>query len=131
VSRLSTAESEPWSVVQRLNEAWRTNRLEALPALFHEQAVIVDATHQALAIGRAACVASYRAFVASAGVEAYTEGPPTVALFGAAAVVSYPFRIRYTMGERAYEETGSHCLVLTREASGWLVAWRQLVWRAA
>jgi hypothetical protein len=117
--------------VQRLNEAWRTNRLERLPALFHEQAVIVDATHQRLATGRAACVESYRAFVSSATIEAYSEEAPTVTLFGQTAVVSYPFRIRYTISGQGYEETGSDCLVLTHEPSGWLVVWRQLVSSAA
>jgi hypothetical protein len=131
MSEVTATDGDPWRVVERLNEAWRTQRLAVLPALFHEQAVIVDATHQPLAVGRAACVESYRAFVASTVVESYEEGAPTVALFGATAVVSYPFQIRYTLDGQTYNETGSDCLVLTRDTPGWLVAWRQLVWRAA
>ena len=129
MTRLTATETEAWRVVQRVNEAWRTNRLEVLPALFHVDAVIVDATHLPLAVGRAACVDSYRAFVTSATVEAYTEGAPTVTLFGAAAVVSYPFQIGYSIGGQTYSETGSDCLMLVRGSQGWLVAWRQLVWR--
>jgi hypothetical protein len=130
MSGVNAAETEAWSVVQRLNEAWRTGRLEVLPALFHEHAVIVDATHQQLAIGREACVESYRAFVTSTSVRAYAEETPTVDVWGCTAVVSYPFRIRYTVGERSYDEAGNDCLVLTRDTSGWQVVWRQLVWRA-
>lgn len=128
---LTTAEREPWRVIQRLNAAWQANQLEALPALFHEHAVMVDATHQPLAVGRAACVESYRAFVSSVTVESYSEEAPAITLFGAAAVVSYSFRIRYGAGGRTHAETGSDCYVLTREPVGWVVAWRQLVWRAA
>ncbi|HEU5305453.1 MAG TPA: nuclear transport factor 2 family protein [Gemmatimonadales bacterium] len=131
MSDLTDAGSEPWRVVQRINTAWRTNQLEALPALFHEQAVIVDAGHRPLAVGRAACVESYRAFVTSATVESYSEESPAVARFGATAVVSYPFQVSYTTGGLRYSEVGSDCLVLTRGAEGWVVVWRQVIWRAA
>jgi hypothetical protein len=127
----TTADGGPGDVVRRLNEAWRTGRFERMPALFHEQAVIVDAAHQPLAQGRTACVESYRGFVASAAVEEYAEEAPTIARFEGTAVVSYPFRIRYTIGGQSYHETGSDCLVLTHAPSGWLIVWRQLVWRAA
>ena len=76
--------------MQRLNAGWRLHELDALPALFHERAVIVDAAHQRLAMGRAACVESYRAFVTSVTVETYQEGPPTVDRFEGSAVVTGP-----------------------------------------
>ncbi len=102
-----------------------------MPALFHDRAVIVDSTHQRLSLGRDACVESYRQFVTAAKVEEYGEGEPTIDVFGAAAVVVYPFTIRYELNQHTYSETGSDCLVLERGgAAGWVVVWRQLVWRA-
>jgi hypothetical protein len=123
--------AEPWAVVQRLNAAWRLRELDALPALFHERAVIVDAGHQRLATGRAACVESYRTFVMSATVEAYQEGPPTVDRFEGSAVVTYPFEIRYSTDGQTYTEAGTDCLLLEWSTAGWVIVWRQLIWRAA
>jgi hypothetical protein len=123
--------ASPLNVVQRLNAAWRGNQIDALPQFFHTKALIVDQGHQPLAVGRDACVESYRAFVSSATVEAYTEGTPKVAQFEGTAVVSYPFEIRYTMGSKIYSESGSDCLVLERTPEAWVVVWRQVVWRAA
>lgn len=119
-----------WSVVQQLNRAWLTGDLAGMPALLHERAVIADANHQRLCVGREACVESYRQFVSAAKVEAYTEAEPAIELFGAAAVVVYPFTIRYELNGRSCAESGSDCLVLERGgAAGWVVIWRQLVWR--
>ncbi len=63
--RLAEVTSDPWRVVQRLNAAWHTNDLAALPAL---------------AVARGACVESYRAFVTSASGDDYVVGTPTVDL---------------------------------------------------
>lgn len=118
----------PYATVQRLNAAWRLQQLDSLPPLFHERAVIVDAAHQRLAVGRAACVESYRAFVTSATVEAYEAGPPTVDQFERSAAVTYPFEIRYTTQGKTYTEAGTDCLLLERSATDWVVVWRQLIW---
>lgn len=120
----------PWAAVQRLNAAWRLQQPDALPPLFHERAVIVDAAHQRLAVGRAACVESYRAFVASATVHEYTEGVPSVDEFDGCAVVTYSFEIRYAAQGKTYNEAGTDCLLLERSTTDWVVVWRQLTWRA-
>jgi len=116
-------------VVQQVNSAWQTGQCDNLVELFHQRAVIVDGAHQRLAVGQGECVASYRAFVASATVEHYAEGPATVDEFGGTGVVSYPFEMRYTTGGKTFTEAGSDCLVLRHGAAGWQVVWRQLVWR--
>lgn len=120
---------EPLELVRLINAAWRGNYLDELPRYFHERALIVDQAHQPLAVGRDACVESYRAFVASAKVEEYTEGNANVTRFRSSAVVSYPFEIRYTMEGKSHSEAGSDCLVLERAPEGWVVVWRQVVWR--
>jgi ketosteroid isomerase-like protein len=117
--------------VRALTRAWRTKQLDLLPALFHERAVIVDVTHGRLAVGKEACVESYRAFVRMADVEAYDEGEPVIDLFESTAVVVYPFQMRYRSGGQSYTESGSDCLVWERGPQGWQVVWRQLVWRSA
>lgn len=104
--------------VRTLNRAWRTTQLDLLPALFHDRAAIVDGAHGRFAAGREACVQSYRASVSSADVEAYDEGEPVIDLFGAAAVVVSPFRMRYRSGGQSYTESGSDCLVLERGSGG-------------
>jgi hypothetical protein len=131
MSVLAAASSDPWATVQRVNAAWRHRQVDALPPLFHERAVIVDGGHQRLAVGREACVESYRAFVASATVEEYTEGTAVVDEFGSCAIVTYPFEIRYTVEGRVYSEAGTDSLVLDSSTGPWVVAWRQVVWRPA
>lgn len=120
----------PQDVIRRLNEAWRAGRPDDLAAFFHQEAVIVDGSHRIVAEGRQACVESYRAFISSATIEAYQEGAPEVRLLGPAALVSYPFEITYRTGGQSYHESGSDAFLLVRQAAGWTVAWRQLIWGA-
>jgi hypothetical protein len=131
MSMLPERPAGPWALVQRLNAAWRSQQLDTLAALFHERAVIVDGVHQRVAVGRAACIESYRAFVASATVEDYREGPPSVDEFEDCAVVTYPFEICYTAQGKTYNEAGTDCLLLECSTAEWVVVWRQLVWRPA
>lgn len=117
--------------VERLNAAWRDGRVDELSALFHERAVIVDARHERLASGRAACVESYSVFATSASIDRFVQQPPRIDLFGSTAIATYAFEIDYTVGGADYREAGVDCLVLDRSPAGWVIVWRQLVWRAA
>lgn len=118
-------------MVHRLNRAWQSGRIDDLAPLFHEQAVIVDSTHELLAEGRSACVESYRTFVASATVEVYEEGEAGVRMVGPVAFVTVPFEMAYRTGGGSYREAGSDALALVWEDDRWQVVWRQLVWSTA
>jgi len=119
------------ALIERLNDAWLAGRYDELEPLFHPAVVVVGSGFAGRVEGRAACIQSYCDFGAAARVEAFEPGDLTIEVWGATALVQYPFAIGYVLGETRYDEKGRELLVLVQEAGEWQVAWRTLVMDAA
>jgi hypothetical protein len=121
-SKLSPAE-----VLTALNAAWVAGRLADLERLLHPRSVIVGSDLTRLAEGRAACVASYRDFLAAVTVHAFEERDIRAEEYDGTAVVSYSYRINYESGGEQYVDDGREVLVLVRAEYGWQAVWRQVL----
>ena len=117
------AAREVWRTVRALNDAWTRADGSRLPEYFHERMVaIVPGARERLA-GRAACVASWRSFVASAAIHGWQEIDPRVEMYGDAAVVTYEYRVEITRDGSDLTLRGRDMLTLVREnGRWWLVA---------
>jgi uncharacterized protein DUF4440 len=119
--------ASPAEVLTALNEAWVSGRLEELEHLLHPRSVFVGPDLTRLAEGRAACVASYRDFLAAATVHEFEERDARVDEYDSTAVVSYRYRISYESGDNQRDEEGREALVLAKAEHGWQIAWRQVL----
>lgn len=111
-------------VVEAINAAWRTGRVDGLAAYFDPAAVIVGPGHQPLARGAEACVASYRDFLAASVVHDYRQSDPTVHEAGGVAVVTFGWEMEYEQKGRRSREAGTDLFVLRQVGDGWLAVWR-------
>ncbi len=121
-------EQTPLETVQRVNRAWRAGDSEALEPLFHPDAVIVQPGFQQRCEGRMACVQSYLDFAAVATVDRLDQFDVDVHVAGDTAVVTYGFRILYTIEDERRFDQGVDVYVLGRGPDRhWRVTWRTLI----
>jgi hypothetical protein len=113
-------------VLERINDAWRSGRLDDLGNSFHADMVIVGPGYQELARGREACVASYREFLRASAVRAYRESKLALREWGGAAVATYEWEMDYEQGGRLHREVGTDLFVFERQGEKWLAVWRAI-----
>jgi ketosteroid isomerase-like protein len=111
-------------VVDAINTAWRTGRVDDLAAHFDPAAVIVGPGFQPLARGAEACVASYRDFLRVSIVHDYRQSALAVHESDDVAVVTFGWEMEYEQGGRRSRESGTDLFVLRRHGDGWLAVWR-------
>jgi hypothetical protein len=117
------------AVLRTVNAAWRERSGDIAAALapsFTDDAVIVGPDLQRTARGRRSVAASYAAFAASATVEDYVEGKPTVDFVSGTAVVTLPWSMTYVYEGQRSSEKGYDVYVLVRQPA-WRIAWRHIV----
>ena len=76
--------------LDRFSVAWQSLDEEALRGILHPDVVFVPPGGQARAVGREACVDTYRHFLGAATVIHYKELDPAIDVFGATAVAVVP-----------------------------------------
>lgn len=116
-----------WRFIEELNQTWVENRPEELSRFFREDIVIVHPDFEARAVGRDACMESYKEFCARAGVREFREVDPHIDVFDDTAVVTYAFDIAYELEGKLHRETGRDLFVLVREDGKWRAAWRTML----
>jgi hypothetical protein len=89
--------------------------------------VFVPPGPSARVVGREACLESFRDFLRQARVDDYRETDRRVEVFGATAVATYRFEMRYEMKGESYRDAGSDVFVFTREEDSWLAVWRTMI----
>jgi uncharacterized protein (TIGR02246 family) len=113
-------------LVTQINAAWTAGRPDDLASYLREDVVFVQPGFQVRTVGRDACVASYKEFLAQASVHTYEESDVTVDVYSNTAVLTYRFAITYSMEETRYADTGYDIFVFVREDGAWRAAWRTL-----
>lgn len=115
-------------VLARLTSAWLDKRFEEILDLLHEDVVFESPGFSGRLTGRAACVDSYRQFMASARVLEYVEHSVSIETWGATAVATTHCEMTWEMDGQSQREAGHDVLVLARSAADrWQVVWRTLV----
>jgi ketosteroid isomerase-like protein len=117
--------------IERINDAWRTGRVDDLRALFDSDMVIVGPGYQVLARGADACVASYRDFLRASVVHEYRQSDVTIHQSGPVAVATFGWEMEYEQGGRRSRERGTDLFVLRQEGDGWRAVWRAVTFEPA
>jgi ketosteroid isomerase-like protein len=117
--------------IERINDAWRTGRVDDLRALFDPGMVIVGPGYEPLARGADACVASYRDFLRASVVHDYQQSAVTVHEAGPVAVATSTWEMEYEQGGRRSHERGTDLFVLRQAGVGWLAVWRAVTFEHA
>jgi ketosteroid isomerase-like protein len=111
-------------VVDAINAAWRTGRVEELAAHFDPAMVIVGPGYQPLARGADECVASYRDFLRASVVHSYRQSDLTAHEAGGVAVVTFSWEMEYEQGGKRSRESGTDLFVLRQTGERWQAVWR-------
>ena len=119
--------SEIRRLLAAINAAWKNNRIETLADLFHERMTIAGPDHSTYAVGRDACIETYREFAANVSVLAYRESAPVIEVWGDTAIAHYGWTMTYRRGPTTSTETGTDHFVLGRAAGAWRVLHRMLL----
>lgn len=112
------------AVIKEINQAWLSGRIDDLNQAFHQDMVIVGPDFQELSRGRAACVKSYRDFLAQAQIIHYRDFEPTIDEWKDIAIATSPWEMTYALGGTRYRETGHDTFVFKREQDRWQAVWR-------
>ena len=116
-----------WAVLQRINAAWLRGELDNLSETLHERMLVVPPGFTQRIEGAVSCAEGYQDFARTATVQSYEESDASVDVFGATAVVSYRYRLTYTMEGTSYQDTGNDVYVFVFEDDRWQAVWRTLV----
>jgi Domain of unknown function (DUF4440) len=114
-------------VVSRLTVAWREQRWDDMTDLLDEEVVFENPGFSGRLEGRAACVDSYRQFMAAARVLDYIEHGLAIDTWGNTAVARTHWEMAWELDGQSQREAGHDILVLTQKGGRWMVAWRTLV----
>ena len=122
-------------LIERINDAWRNNPPDAIPAAlnecFHERIVMRGPEFQLLAEGREPLIRSYVEFVGQANVLEFTLSEPAIDVEGETAVAACPWQMRYSLGGQEFSEAGHDLFVFARTRGRWLAIWRTMFSRPA
>ena len=112
--------------VARLSEAWQASDWNTVAAALHADVVFVQPGSQASIRGRDACADTYRQFLASNTITAYTESDHHMEFWPGMAVSTSRFAMRWEADGSAFDECGREVLVLRYADGAWRVVWRTL-----
>jgi Domain of unknown function (DUF4440) len=117
--------------IERINEAWRTGRVDDLGALFDPGMVIVGPGYKLLARGAQACISSYRDFLRASIVHDYRQTPVSVHEAGPVAVATFGWEMEYEQAGQRSRERGTDLFVLRCEDGVWRAVWRAVTFEPA
>jgi ketosteroid isomerase-like protein len=130
--KTGTAENDQISgLIKSLSAAWRENQFDRLDPLFDDKVVFQDSEGHRLAEGKAACIQSYRDFIAIAKVLSYEEESPDMVWVAGVTIANYRWRIDYEMNGTNFHDEGRDWLALEKQGGTWRVTWRLMVPSAA
>jgi ketosteroid isomerase-like protein len=113
--------------IQTLNRAWLEGQFEKIGELLHPDVVFVHPNFAGRSVGREACAKSYADFMSQAKVHEFRQTDAQIDVFGATAIATYRFDIRYEMSGQTLTEPGEEVLVLNRANGPWQAVWRAIV----
>jgi len=114
-------------LLQKITDAWTRGDPDDLAEYFHEELVILSPDLQRMGKGKAACVQSYKDFMAQAVVHEYKERDHKIDVWGNTAVSTYAFDITYEMDGQTFRESGHDMFVFNQEGEKWLAVWRMVI----
>jgi ketosteroid isomerase-like protein len=109
--------------VRAMDRCWLERRFDDLKSHLAE-AVVFVAPNGHRSAGRDAAIEGYREFMSRSEVRNFQTSEPVVTCRGATAVAEYGWDMTWDSDGKSYDAKGREVLVLTRSATGWLVAWR-------
>jgi ketosteroid isomerase-like protein len=118
-------------VLAAINAAWTSADISGLGALFHSDMVIVGPGYQQFAVGRDACIESYREFSSNASVLAYEASEATVHVWGDTAVCSYTWSMTWQRAEDPVSDVGTDQFVFARVGGQWLAVYRLVLFQSS
>jgi ketosteroid isomerase-like protein len=113
--------------IKDVNHAWIDGDFIRLRDYFHENIMIVTPDLNKVGQGIDNCIKSYEGFVSRAKIFHFEETGINVDVFGKTAVAVLDYTIDYEIEKNRQQEKGKEILVLTKEASKWLLGWRLLI----
>lgn len=119
--------SAPIDALRAINRSWSAGRLEDLERLLHPRCAIVGADLTRFAVGRDACVRSYRDFLDAATVHSFNEHDVRVEQYDSTSIASYRYQIDYELAGQRHQEDGREVVVFIANEQGWQAVWRQIL----
>ncbi len=115
------------TIINEVNDATLGSKQTDLGQFFHDEVKFVAPDFTNALEGKEAALNSYREFREVAELKGYELGDPNVSVFDTTAVATYPFDMRYKLGQETYHETGRDIMVLARRGDQWQIVWRTLI----
>lgn len=121
------AKAQVEQLVRNMNVAWQESRFDGLYPMFHEQVVAVPPGGAHRVVGREPMIDGFRQFVAHSGVHDFKLLDISVDVFGATAIATLLFQIKYEQKGQVLDEKGTDIMVFAHEGGRWQVVWRTQV----
>ncbi len=122
----SEAESEVWSVVNAINEAWVGNRAEKIAVHLHPDCVMTSPDFDQYLRGKTAVVNSYVEYTKMAKTKVFGISNASVDIFGDTAVVNATFVVTYELDGKTFQGAGREIWTLKHSNNRWYGIWRSL-----
>jgi hypothetical protein len=111
-------------ILERIDDAWTTGQTDPLRPLFHADMLIAGPGYHRFAVGRDACVESYREFCTNAKVLAYQPSHLEIRVWGDTAVASYSWSMTWQRTGDPVSDSGTDQFVFGRFRQDWLAVYR-------
>lgn len=117
-------ENEVWQTIIKLNRLWTVeNKAEELVHYFHKHMVAITPSDKFRREGQAQCVAGWKEFTDIAKIQYWEEFEPRIDLYnnGNCAVVTYRFKMSFTINNQPIAMSGRDMFTLINEEGKWWV----------
>ena len=115
------------NLLENINKAWTEGHPNDLKNFFDEDIVIAQPGGQVQGRGKQECVDSYKNFLSKAEVKTFDISEPLIELWQNTAVVSYKFKMAFTLGGNDYHDSGVDLFVFSLVNGCWLAVWRSVL----
>jgi ketosteroid isomerase-like protein len=115
------------AILRRINEAWLDGRPHDLLPLIHPEVTMVFPGFAGRIQGAESFIAGFEDFCRMARVHSYREDDCQVDVVADTAIASFRFEMVYEREGSSYQATGRDLWIFTRQAGGWLAAWRTML----
>jgi len=122
----SQRKEDPWSVVERINQAWLGGRTAELNELFHLDIAMALPGFEREMKGRDAVVGGFEDFVSNVDIHGFEVRDRHVHSVLNTAVVDFAYEMVYEWGGTKYRSVGRDLWVLAKVEEGWLAVWRTM-----
>jgi Domain of unknown function (DUF4440) len=113
-------------VIEDINALWLNKKYDEIGEYLSENVVVARPGSTDRAHGKEIYVQSYRDYDTVAKTHKYILGDPAIDIMDNTAVAIVPFKAKYEINGKIYNEEGRNIFMFSRSENKWFIVWRTM-----